>query len=262
MMALARALAKEDEIHAMIAWEKRWFNHTVSVIAASFLTLAFLAIMFVVQRVALGDMLPIGTVWILAVLTYMLSDGIYPVFMISFETKHLAACRMRLYGLSPIDSSAIQQALIGYNQLAAGNIFVLTPVVVGIVILFPANSELIIPVVATMLLMLYVGTTFGTLVPRIFVGGKVRATKRELMNALHPQLDDYLARVRELSGEEYAEMQRLQTVHDTIRGSADNLLPLGWLARITGGLLLSTITIILSVVVQSYASEWMLALVP
>ena len=90
----------------------------------------------------------------------------------------------------------------------------------------------------------------------------VRAKKRERMNALHPQLNDYMARVRELSDEEYTAMQRLQSVHDTIRGSADNLLPLGWLARIAGGLLLSTITIILSVVVQSYASEWMLALVP
>lgn len=260
--ALPLVLSDEEEIRKMLGWERRWYCSKSVAVVAGTLTLVTLVALLVLQRLTSVAPLPAGTLWIWAVLSYTIGEAAYSTFMISVESRKLSSCQMNLYGLSPIDSSAIQRALHGYNQIAAVNILLITPIVFGYVITLPGNSALIVPVVVTLLLVVYFCSAFGTLVPRAMVGRIVHAKKREGMNALQPQLNSYLARVRELSDEEYAEMQRLRAVHDAIRDSPDNLLSLGWLARVIGALLLTTITVILTTIVQSYASAWLSRIVP
>ena len=98
--------------------------------------------------------------------------------------------------------------------------------------------------------------------PRVVLGRIIRRTKEAEMETLQSQLDELLPRVRELSEGEYEEMTRLQKVHDTIRDSPENLLPLGAILRTVGALFLSTVTILVTAFAQEWIAEWAKRIVP
>jgi hypothetical protein len=55
-----------------------------------------------------------------------------------------------------------------------------------------------------------------------------------------------------LACENHEEYTRLQALHNTIRDSKDTLLNTGAVLRVSGGVLLSTITVISTSIIQSY----------
>jgi hypothetical protein len=85
------------------------------------------------------------------------------------------------------------------------------------------------------------------------IGRLIRARKEEEMEILQRQLKDLLPQVGQMTEEEREGMTQIQEVHDAIRDSPENLLPLGAIAKIVGALLLSTFTVLAT----TFAEEWL-----
>ncbi|NIV38937.1 MAG: hypothetical protein GWN58_58825, partial [Anaerolineae bacterium] len=66
----------------------------------------------------------------------------------------------------------------------------------------PAELTLTWPVVLFLLLVPYLATGVGVVLPLVVLGRIIRRTKEAEMETLQAQLDDLLPRVRELSKEE------------------------------------------------------------
>ena len=82
------------------------------------------------------------------------------------------------------------------------------------------------------------------------------------MERLRGELNGLLARVKELTEEEYERMKRLQETHDAIHDSSENLLPVGDLAKVVGALVLSTLTIVATAFADVYVAEWVKPFLP
>lgn len=252
IVSLHRALADEEVTHKLMAWDRRWFNVRVTALVSSALALGAVVFLYVVTRHGSGAPLLAGTVWIGAALVFAVGDNIYGHFMIAVEACMMSTCRYQLYGLSPIDSLAVQWAVRGYNQGGVLSILLMTLLILAFVILLPAGSNLLAPLVVSLLLLEYLSVALGTLVPRLMIGRIIRAKKEEEMKPLRHRLNSLLPRLEELTEEQYERMQRLKETHDAIRDSPDSLLPLGEIAKVVGALLLSTITVL----VTAFAQEW------
>jgi hypothetical protein len=244
IVSLHRALADEAELHKLMAWDRRWYNIRVHAAVGGVFALGMTAALYVLQRHVSGMRMPAGALWIGFYLSYVVAESWYPVLLLFIEAKNMSVCRFELYSLSPIDSLALKRALRGYNVAGALNILVLSLVILGFVLLLPAGSKLVIPIVVSLLLVEYLCTALGCLGPRLYIGRIVRAKKEQEMVPLRGELNGLLARLKELTEEEYEGMKRLQETHDTIRDSDENLLPLGTLAKVAGALALSTLTIV------------------
>jgi hypothetical protein len=132
-----------------------------------------------------------------------------------------------------------------------------TGVILFFLLLLPAGSDLIWPVVLFLLLVQYLSAGVGVVLPRLVLGRIIRRTKEAEMETLQVRLKDLLPRVGELTEDEREEFTQLQETHDAIRDSPENLLPLGAILRNVGALLLSTATIL----VAAFAEEWIAGLV-
>jgi hypothetical protein len=176
----------------------------------------------------------------------------YGWFMMSPEAYTLTTCNYELYPLSPADSVVVRRSLVGYNQLGAVNMLVGTGGTLLLLVLLPAGSGVIWPVVLFMLLLIFVSTGAGVMIPRLVLGRIIRRAKEAEMETLQVRLKDLLPRVRELTEDEREEFTQLQETHDAIRDSPENLLPLSAILRNVGALLLSTATIL----VAAFAEEW------
>jgi Flp pilus assembly protein TadB len=86
-----------------------------------------------------------------------------------------------LYRLSPADSVVVRRSLLGYNRLGALNVLLTTFVILLFLLLLPAGSSLVGPVVLSLLLLEVLCTAVGTLVPRLLMGRIIRRKKEEEM---------------------------------------------------------------------------------
>jgi uncharacterized protein YoxC len=107
-----------------------------------------------------------------------------------------------------------------------------------------------------LLLVLYVSTGLGVMLPRVVLGRIIRRTKESEMQVLQIRVDNLLPRVGELTEDEREEFTQLQETDDAIRDSPENLLPLGELAKVFGALFLSTLTVL----VTAFTQEWIAGL--
>jgi hypothetical protein len=262
IMSLHRALASEEEIHRLMAWDRRWFSiRTFSVVGVAS-ALGLTAILYVLQRYVGGVPMLAGTLWISAYLCYALAEQSYLSFAMFMEAYRMSVCHYQLYGLSPIDSLALKRAVRGYNQVGAVFVLALTSVIFLFVLVLPASSNLIAPIVVSLLLVEYLVCALGFFAPRLFIGRIVRAAKEQGMEPLRGELNSLLAQLMQLTEEEYDGMKRLQETHDVIRDSSENLLPLGDVAKIVGALALSTLTIVATAFADAYITEWVKPLLP
>ena len=262
IVSLHRALAREEEIHRLMAQDRRWFNvRTCSAVSVA-LALGLTAILYVLQRYIGSVPMQAGTLWINAYLFYVLTEESYLSLAIFVEAHNMSVCHYQLYGLSPIDSLALKRAVRGYNQVGAIFVLALTLVAFLFVLVLPADPNLIAAFVISLLLVEYLVCALGFLGPRLFLGRIVRVKKEQEMEPLRGELNGLLARLKELTEEEYDRMKRLQETHDAIRDSSENLLPLGDLAKVVGALALSTLTVVATALADAYLAEWVKPFLP
>jgi hypothetical protein len=252
IVALHRALADEETIRRLMAWDRRWFSARVTTSVSTALALATVVLLLVVPRHGQGAPLPAGTVLICAVIAFLVGNTYSTLFIVPVEACLMSTCRYELYRLSPFHSLALQQAVRGYNQLGVVTVPTLTLLILMLVLLLPASSNLLAPLVVALLLLEYFAVTASMIVPRLMIGRIMRAKKEEEMKPLRRRLNTVLPRLEELTEEQYEGLKRLQETHDAIRDSPENLLPLGEIAKVVGAVLLSTITVL----VTAFAQEW------
>jgi signal transduction histidine kinase len=257
LVSFHRSMADEAGLRRLIAWDRRWYSLRASAPAAGAFTLGMLIVLFFIQRRTSGVSIPAGTIAVGAMLIYQVGEITYGTFMLAIETRILVAYDYILYRLSPIDSVALRRSIPGYNQVGLGNSLIVTLIIIGFVILLPARSSLIGPIALIMLLMSYLGIAFGMFMPRLAMQRIIRAEKEREMAPLQRRLNELSARLRELSEEEYQELKRLAEIHDTIRDSSENLLPLATIGQIIGTLILPTVTFIIAVAGEAYVSPLM-----
>jgi hypothetical protein len=249
------AIADEADLRRLIAWERRWYSHRVSIPVSGFLTLAMVLPLYVLGLHGSGVLA--GTLYVGGFIVFGVMQNACLFFMVAPEAHKLSTCKYDLYLLSPADSVVVRKSLRGYNQLGALNVLLFTFLILLLLLLLPAGSGVVAPVVLSLLLLEYVATGVSVVVPRLMIERVIRVNKEEEMEILQARLNDLLPRLEKLTEEEYERMQRLQEAQDAIRDSPENLLPLGAILKTVGALLLSTATIL----VTAFAEEWIAWLV-
>jgi hypothetical protein len=256
-LAWLGAIVDEEDLHRLIAWARRWYNCRVVALVAGALTLGTVVPFYLLVVRGSGVTVPVGSLYAGAFVVFIVMQNAYCISMMTGEAYNLSTCNYELYRLSPADSVLVRRSLHGYNQLAALNVAVTTAAILFTLLLFPADSGLVWPVVLFLLLVEYVSTGFGLMLPRLVLGRIIGRTKEAEMRALQIRLNNLLPRVGALTEDEREELSQLRESHDAIRDSPDNLLPLGAILRNVGALLLSTVTILAA----ASAEEWIAGLV-
>jgi hypothetical protein len=251
-LSWTRAIFDEADLHRLRAWCEKWFNYRVAAPVSGALTLVASVAFYLLAVRGSGVPVAAGILYIGAFCVFLVMQAAYGMFMMSPEAYVLTTCNYELYPLSPADSVVVRRSLLGYNRLGAVTILVATAATLFVLVLLPAGSGVIWPVVLFMLLLIFVSAGGGVMIPRLVLGRIIRRTKEAEMETLQVRLKDLLPRVGELTEDEREEFTQLQETHDAIRDSPENLLPLGEFAKIVGALLLSTLTVL----VTAFAQEW------
>jgi len=173
-----------------------------------------------------------------------------------FEFRKLSTCRFDLYKLNPFDTYALQQTSAGLKQLGMVSMTSLPFFLLVLLMVFPGGSDLNVPITAGFLFVAYLATAIGILFPLGFLGGLVRAEKWRLLGPLQAELNQLADGIPAMSKDEHEYFIRLQTYYQTLRDTKDSFLSVSSVARIGGALLLSTVTVILTAVVQEYLERF------
>jgi hypothetical protein len=245
-LSLHRALADEAGLRRLIAWDRRVFSIRSTWLAGTVFSLAVLTIMFLGQSPN-PIRVPAGSVVLGAMILYSVGEIVYSVFMLGIESRMLSAYDYHLYRLSPIDSIPLQRSIAGSGRIGALVGVIATIWIVGLVALLPRQSGPAEQLALILLIVAYVSTGFGILVPRIAMRRIIQLEKMREMAPLQRRLDHLTARVSELSDAEYEELQHLREVHDAIRDSSENVLPIETIGQFVSSLILPTIAFVAAV---------------
>lgn len=240
-LSLHRVMADESGLRRLIAWDQRWFNVRAAVPAAGTFATSMLVFLFIVRQQAAHAHIPAGTIVLGAMLLYQVGEITYTVLMLGIEAGMLTDYDYELYRLSPIDSVALQQSIRGSNRIALLVGLVVTIFIIGFAILLPVQSDLGRRIALVLLVMAYLATGFGVILPRLAMKRIVQMEKVREMAPLQRRLDHLSAQLRELTDAEYEEIQRLKEIHDVIRDSSENVLPVSTIGQLVSSLILPTI---------------------
>lgn len=261
-LSWVRAIVDEEDLHRLMTWCKRWYRLRVVAPLAGALTLSTVVLFQLLVVRDSGVPVSAGSLYAGASLVFMIMQNACVLGMMTGEAHHLTTCTYKLYRLSPADSVVVRRSLLGYNQLAALNVAASTVGPLCVLLLLPAGSDLTWPVLLFLLLLLYVSTGLGVMLPRVVLGRIIRRTKESEMQVLQIRVDNLLPRVGELTEDEREEFTQLQETHDAIRDSPENLLTLGDVAKVVGTLALSTLTIVATAFANVYVAEWVKPFLP
>ncbi len=252
---LHRALVDEDQIRSLIRWDRRWYSPGMSALTGTLIAFGFLAVLYELTLRATGIDLSPSTLWVCLIVAMFLGQFSFSTAMVFFEFRTFTACRFDLYALSPIQTEALQRTAAGLKQLGAVSIVLLPLFLLVLLSVLPAGSNLNVPITGGFLLLAYLAAAVGILFPLAFLGTIVKAEKQRRLRPLRARLNDMVPRLQSLTDAEYEEFKRLQSLHATISDSKDSLLDFGSVARITGAVGLSTLTVVATSLVQSYVQH-------
>lgn len=245
-LSLHRVMAEEAGLRRLIAWDERWYTVRTTIPIGATFALATMALLYSQQQSEIA--IPAGTIILGAMLLYQVGEISYTVFMLGIESRILGEYDYELYRLSPIDSVAIQRSIRGSNRLGLLVCVIATVFILGFVVLLPASESALIQQIALILMVLaYLATGFGVVLPRLAIKRVVQAEKEREMAPLQRRLDHLSARLRELSDAEYDEMKRLKETHDIIRDSSENVLPISTIGQLFSSLILPTLAFAVAV---------------
>jgi hypothetical protein len=245
------ALVDEEDLRRLLKWQWRWFSSRV-ITPASLIPAALSSLLAFWLIGQTGAEAPLGSLYIGFFAMAMLFQNAVCMVLVVFEARELAKSRHELFRLGPAYSVIVRQTVRGYTQLGSINIVLFTPAILGLLLLLPVGSPLIVPTVIVLLLFEFTYTGLAALAPRAILGTVIRRAKDQEMRRLQSCLDEFMSRITNLNRDEIEEMKLLMLSHDSIRGSSDSLLPLAAVLRTSGALLLSSIT----VVITAFAQRW------
>jgi hypothetical protein len=243
-LSLHRLMADVAGLERLVAWDRRWFNLRVSVPVTALFAGLMLALLL--TRVDDPSALDAGTVVIAAMLIYEVGEVLFTVILLGLESRQLDRYDYDLYRLSPIDSVGLQRSIRGSNRLGLLVGMVATTIIVGFLLLLADQAALVGQIALALLLLAYLATAFGVILPRLAMKRIVRAEKERELGPLQERLDNLAGRLGELSEREEKELSRLRETHDLIRRSGESVLPLSSIGQLLSSLIIPTITVALS----------------
>jgi len=244
-LALQRAMIDKEGVDRLIAFDRRWFRIGPAVLFGGAFATAMLAILIVSGGLARAA-LPAGEVALASMLLYQVGEITYSVLVLGIESRILGEYDYELYRLSPLDSLPLRRALRGSSALGLLVCLVATAFIAGFAVLFRDHGRLAAHATFVLVVVAYVATGLGTLLPRLAMLRVVRAEKEREMAPIQARLDAFVARAFELDLTEQKEMERLQKMHDTIRDAPESVLPIASVGQVVSALFLPTITYVLS----------------
>lgn len=262
LISLYRVMLDERGLRRLITWDRRWFSLRAAALAGSGFVVAMLTVLTLLARQLSEVPIPAGTVALGAVLIYQAGENAYHNILLGAESRIFSSYDYDLYDMSPIESVAMRRSLRGYNQMALLSSVLITLIIIGFVVLLPAESDLALPIGLILLLVVYLGVAFGTVQPRRNMERVIRAKKEQEMETMQRRINASLKRLSELSADEYEEMRRIEDVYDKICDSSENLLPLTTIGRTIATLLLPTITVLVTTAGEAYLSQFLERLLP
>ena len=253
--ALHRSLVVPAQIEALIRWDRRWYSPGMSVLVGGAIALAFVAVLELVARNFAGVGLSAPTLFVAAVIALFLGQYSYSTAMIYFEFRRFTVCRFDLFALSPIDTPALQATASGLKGVGIVSITMFPLFVLVLLSVLPEASGLTIAVTGGFLALGYLAAGVGILFPLRFLGDIVKAEKQRLLEPLQGRLNRLVPDVPAMDAAEYAAFERLQSLHRTIADSGDSLLGIGSVARVAGAAVLSTITVVITALIQTWVQR-------
>ncbi len=173
-----RVLADDEQITSLIAWDRRWYSPAASALVGGAFALAFLTVLYVISGSIGGVALPPTTIWFGFVIALFLGQFTFSITMIFFEFRAFTRCRFDLYTLRPIETEALQRTARGLRQLGVVSIVLFPLFNLVLLSILPAGSNLNVLVTIGFLLLSYLATAVGILLPLAFLGTIVKREKR------------------------------------------------------------------------------------
>ena len=118
-----------------------------------------------------------GTLYIGFFLAYIVGTSMYAVLQIAPQAYLISTFEHELYRLSPADSVVVRRSLRGYNHTGLAMVLVCTAVILLFLILLPTGSRVTAVLVPVLLLIEYLFTAVGILIPRLLIGRMIRIRK-------------------------------------------------------------------------------------
>jgi hypothetical protein len=253
--SIGRTVREVQGMQRQIAWDYKWFNLRIAGSAGVGTALAVLLSFVYLRYQIVSIEVPVGTFIVFALLSYQIGEIAYNNLLICFEARNFSKMRHELFRFSPLDTFDLQRAIQGYNRFGLMTSLVLTVYIASSALLLPNLAYLSNPIWLGLVLVVYLITIVGVVVPRFYAQTIVRDYKKAQLVPLRNRLDSYFDRLDSLSEVEYAEMSRLMSVQEKIQKAPDSCLQFSTIGRIFGTLLLPTFTFILAVAGEVYLSE-------
>ncbi len=238
-----------------ITWDYKWFNIRIAGSVGVVIALAVLLSFIYLRFQLVSSVVPVGTYIVFALLSYQIGEIAYNNLLMSFEARNFSKMRHELFRFNPLDTFELQRALRGYNRFGLMTSLVLTVYIASSAILLPNLEYLTNPIWLGLVLVVYLITILGVVVPRFYVQTIVRDFKKAQLIPLRNRIDYLFDRLDSLSDVEYAEMDRLLSVQEKIQKAPNSCLQFSTIGRIFGTLLLPTFTFILAVAGEVYLSK-------
>jgi hypothetical protein len=244
-LSLQRAMVDPNGVDRLVAFDARWFR-----VGAAMPFAALFATSLLVLLAAVGSLetsaLPVGTAVLAAMLLYQVGEITYTVLALGFESTILGEYDYALHRLSPLDSLPIRRALRGSSAVGVLVSLVATAFIGGFGFLLHGYGRLAGHLTFALLVLAYVATALGVLLPRLAILRVVRAEKEREMGPLQRKLDALASRATTLAPDEHQELWRLKQLHDSIRDSSEAVLPVANIGQLASALVLPTITYVVS----------------
>jgi len=250
--AVHRALADEDQVRALMAWDRRWYSPTARALVGGAFAFAFLALLYAISRSIGGAAMTPITTWFAFMVALFLGQFTFSIAMIFFEFRAFTRCRFDIYTLRPMETPALQTTARGLKQLGLVSIVLFPLFNLVLLSLLPGGSNLNVLITVGFLLLAYLATAVGILFPLSFLGTIVKREKQRHLRPLERELNAMVPRVRQMSEAEYEEFRRLETLRTAVADSPDSFLSMGSVARIVGAAVLSTVTVVATAAIQLY----------
>jgi hypothetical protein len=250
--AMHRALIDEREIEQLRAWDRRWYSAQMSGLAGVLVGVVLVAGMYALTLNLTGIALPLAALFVCAAIGVFAGEYSYGTGMVAAEFRRFASSRFGLYPLSPLDTDALQRASSGLRELLIMSIAVFPLFLLVLLTLLPSGGDLGLVVTGSFLLLGYLFTGVGIVLPLHYMGEIVKAEKRRVLAPVRARLAELLPRVPELSREDHEAFMRLQALEASIASSKDSYLGVGPDLRIAGAVALSTITVVAPVLLQAW----------
>jgi hypothetical protein len=253
--AISHSVQNDKSLQKQTEWDKTWFNirvaGTVGLMTAA-LVLLSIAYPSIYSQ---GQFVPPGTLIVIGLLSYQIGEIACNNLLICFEARNFSRMDHELYRFSPLATFSLQTSIRGYNRFGLTTSLLMTVYIAASALLLPMEMYLHNPIWLGLVLLVYLITISGVVVPRIYIQKIVRDYKQKELIPIRKHLNALFDRLLMLSPQDFSEMSRLVALQEQLQRAPESCLPLSTAGRLFGTLFLPTFTFLLAVAGEAYLTK-------